>query len=136
MKTKLFYFGTKGNVYPDNTILHVATLIDSLIGLLTLGLIHSDFGGHIAMINLGKQVEKARKKRKATKTVKVYFKLNKENEWLSMRGECKYISSHHERGMLCNEPGRLKDPVGFKLCEHLYCPGMSVKKEIVQWHKK
>ena len=63
MKTKLFYFGTKGNVYPDNTILHAATLIDSLIGLLTLGFIHSDFGGSIATINLGKEVGRARRAR-------------------------------------------------------------------------
>jgi hypothetical protein len=64
LKTKLFYFGTKGNMYPGNLILYAATLIDSLVSLLTLGLIQPDFGGHVAMINLGKQVERARKKRR------------------------------------------------------------------------
>ncbi len=108
MKTKLFYFGIKGNIYPDNTILHAATLIDSLIGLLTLGFIHSEFGAKVATILLKKQIERHRAKRKATKkTIKVYFKICEENEWLSMRSECKYSSPHLEYGMLCLEPDRL-----------------------------
>ena len=63
MKTKLFYFGTKGNVYPDNIIMHSATLMDSLISLLTLGLIQPAFGSRVALILLSKEVERYHKKR-------------------------------------------------------------------------
>ncbi len=133
MKRKLFYFGIKGNFYPENTILHAATLIDSLFGFCTLGLIQPAFSEHVALIHLRKQIDKHRAKRKLRRIVEetVFFSEAEENKWFSLRNRCKHIQPCSKPdGLLCYNPIRLREPIGFNYCEYKHCPGITVKGKV------